>query len=97
MIDRFSKSEEEWLKELTVLASSQSLDSTLAGSLEDWASESIWCARSAYQDPLTGKRIKSGTKLGEEYHDANLPVARLRMAQAGVRLAMMLNDVFVAR
>jgi nuclease S1 len=94
MIERFSRSEDEWLKELTVLASPQSEESTSEGTVEDWATESLWTARTAYQDPTTGNRIVSGTKLGQEYYDANLPVVRQRLAQAGLRLAVVLNDVF---
>jgi S1/P1 Nuclease len=97
ILARYTDSEEEWLKELTVLASPQSLDSTSAGTVEDWASESIWCARAAYQDPLTGNRIKPGTKLGREYYEANLGTVRQRMVQAGVRLAIVLNEAFASR
>jgi hypothetical protein len=58
------------------------------------ATESLLAAREAYQDPRTGKRIKSGTKLGDEYQEKNLPVARRRLAQAGLRLAWVLNEAF---
>ena len=50
--------------------------------------------RVAYKDPATGRKIKPGTKLGEPYQVANLPVARRRVYQGGVRLAMVLNEVF---
>jgi hypothetical protein len=49
-----------------------------------------------YQDPLTGTRIKPGTKLGDAYHAASLPVAKRRLYQAGVRLATILNEVLGA-
>jgi hypothetical protein len=65
-----------------------------SGTPEDCATESLLAAREAYQDPQTGKRIKSGTKLGDAYHAKNLPVARQRLAQAGMRLAMVLNEAF---
>ena len=42
-------------------------------------------------------RIKPGAKLGQQYHDANLPAARHRLYQAGVRLAIMLNEAFAAQ
>jgi hypothetical protein len=64
----------------------------IKGTPEDWATESLLAAREAYQDPQTGKRIKSGTKLGDAYQAKNLPVARKRLAQAGMRLAMVLNE-----
>ena len=94
MVERLSKSEDEWFKELTVLASPQSAESSSEGTVEDWATESLWIARAAYQDPTTGARIKSGTKLGQQYYDANLPAVRQRLAQAGSRLAQVLNEAF---
>ena len=39
----------------------------MKGAVEDWATESLLAARQAYQVPETGKRIKSGTKLGDSY------------------------------
>jgi hypothetical protein len=51
-------------------------------------------ARQAYRDPTTGCWIKSGTKLGDVYQDPNLPVVKRRLYQAGVRLAMVLNQVW---
>jgi nuclease S1 len=63
---------------------------------QDWATESLLAARQAYQDPATGRRIKSGTRLGDAYQEAGLPVAKRRLYQAGMRLAMLLNEVFPA-
>ncbi len=48
----------------------------MKGTVEDWATESLLAAREAYQDPRTGKRIQSTTKLRQGYYDANLPVVR---------------------
>jgi S1/P1 Nuclease len=56
------------------------------------ATESLLAAREAYQDPTTGKRIKSGSKLGDKYQEKSLPVVRRRLAQAGLRLAWVLNE-----
>ena len=44
--------------------------------------------------PTSGQKIKKGHKLADAYHSANLPIARQRLYQAGVRLAKVLNDVF---
>jgi hypothetical protein len=65
-----------------------------AGTVEDWATESLLAAREAYINPLTGKRIKSGTKLALDYLIKNLPVAKERMYRAAVRLAKVLNECF---
>jgi hypothetical protein len=94
MIERVSKDEEYWLKELSVLPSLQSPDNSTEGTVEDWATESLLAAREAYQEPMTGVRIKSGTKLGDAYQKKNLPVVRERLALAGVRLAKVLNEAF---
>ena len=45
----------------------------------------------------TGKRLKPGVKLGDAYYNANLPVARQRLAQAGLRLAWVLNEAFAEK
>jgi nuclease S1 len=94
MIERVNKSEDYWLKELTVLPSSQSRDTTAEGTVEDWATESLLAARQAYQVPETGMRLKPGQKLRDAYLEANLPVVRQRLYQGGVRLAKVRNESF---
>jgi nuclease S1 len=94
MLARMSNEEDYWLNELTVLPSSQTPDTTAEGTVEDWATESLLAAREAYVDPVTGQRIKSGAKLGLDYHNKNLPVAKERMYRAGIRLSKVLNDCF---
>jgi hypothetical protein len=94
MIERFSQSEDEWLKELAVLASPQSQETTSEGAVEDWATESLLAARAAYLVPGTGKRIMSGQKLDDEYQARHLSVMRQRLCQAALRLAMVLNEAF---
>ena len=96
IIERVSTDEGYWLNDLSVLPSSQSHDATTGGTVEDWATESLLAAREAYRDPTTGMRLKSGAKLGEAYHTKSLPVVRQRLYQAGMRLAMVLNDAFSA-
>ena len=63
------------------------------GSVEDWATESLLAARAGYQDPATGQRLKPGTKLGDAYQEKALPVAKQRLYQSSLRLAMVLNEV----
>jgi hypothetical protein len=38
--------------------------------------------------------MNKGAKLGQEYQDASLPIARKRVAMSGVRLAALLNATF---
>jgi nuclease S1 len=61
---------------------------------EDWASESLLAARAAYQIPGTDERLKSGQKLGDDFQAIHLPVVRRQLAQAGMRLAWVLNEAF---
>jgi hypothetical protein len=69
----------------------------MKGTVEDWATESLLAARHAYEVPETGKRLKPGQMLGDAYLEANLPVVRSRLFEAGVRLAWVLNEAFPER
>jgi nuclease S1 len=64
------------------------------GTVVDWANESLASARRAYRLPRTDAELRPGMRLGREYEDVHLPVARLRVKQSGVRLAAMLNGIF---
>jgi hypothetical protein len=63
-----------------------------AGSVEEWATESLIAARQADQDPATGRTIRPGAKLGAAYQEADRPGAKRRLYRAGVRLARVLDD-----
>jgi hypothetical protein len=93
MIERVSTTEDFWLADLAALDTPDARQDAMRGTVEDWATESLLAAREAYKVPETGQRIKSGHKLSDAYLDANLPVVRRRLYLAGVRLAMVLNDV----
>ncbi len=94
IIARISTSEDYWLKELTVLPSSQSQDTTAEGTIEDWETECLLAAREAYQDLTTKQRIKPSAKLGDAYLEKCLPVVRQRLYQARARLAKVPNEAF---
>jgi hypothetical protein len=96
IIERAGDSEDFWLADLAEFDTEQNRKAWMGGTVEEWATESLLAAREAYQDPRTGNRIKSGTKLGIEYQDKNLPVVRRRLAQAGLRLAWVLDAAFPA-
>ncbi|WP_165072965.1 S1/P1 nuclease [Paludisphaera rhizosphaerae] len=91
MIERDGATEEAWL---AILAKEPAAEADAAGSLEDWATESLLAARAAYQAPGTTQRMKSGAKLAEAYLEANRPVVRRRLHLATVRLARVLNEAF---
>ena len=91
VIERAGATLDFWLKDLAALNTPENCAARLKGRVKEWATESLPAARAAYQDPATEKRIKPGTKLGDAYDNADMPVARQRMAQAGLRLAWVLN------
>ncbi|MGP0069164.1 MAG: S1/P1 nuclease, partial [Isosphaeraceae bacterium] len=97
IIQHAGRDEDRWLADLIAMDTDQARSSAMKGTVEDWATESLLLARKAYQEPATGRKIRSGHKLAEAYQAANLPVARQRLYQAGIRLAMVLNDVFPER
>ena len=94
MIQRAGDDEDFWLADLAPLDTPENREAAMKGSVEDWATESLLAAREAYRVPETGMRIKPGQKLADSYREANLPVVRRRLYQAGVRLARVLNDAF---
>jgi hypothetical protein len=94
IIEHVSKSEDFWLTDLAALDTAENRTEWMKGSVEDWATESLHAARQAYQVPETGVRLKPGQKLGDVYQDKSLPVIRRRLSQAGLRLAMVLNECF---
>src|SRR5262249_36900874 len=83
IIERAGRDEGRWLDDLGTMDTPEASAKAMSGTVEDWATESLLAARQAYQDPGTGQRIKPGTKLGDAYQDANLPVVRWRLYQAG--------------
>ena len=96
LIEWNTRSEDVWLAELAELDTDKNRAPWMGGTVEDWATESLLAARAAYLVPGTDVRIKPGQKLSREYYDAHLPVVRRRLCQAGVRLAMVLNEVWPA-
>lgn len=83
-----------WVKrlhEFTTEAKAKTWSAVTAPS--DWATESLRLAKKvAYQNPRTGKQIEAGDRLDDKYEEIGLQVVEERLAQAGVRLADLLND-----
>ena len=94
LLEHAARDEDKWLTELETMKKDKSVSITLGGSVEDWATESLLLAQRAYIDPTSGQKIKSGHKLSDAYQVGNLPLARQRLYQAGIRLASVLNEVF---
>jgi nuclease S1 len=65
------------------------------GSVYDWIEESrLFAAANGYlrADGMTA--VRSGDQLGEDWYLRNLPVAEQRLQQGGVRLALVLEELF---
>ncbi len=58
----------------------------------DWATESLQKAKIAYRVPGASDLISPGTRLEDSYEEIGLPIVQERLAQAGVRLAAILNE-----
>ena len=90
--ERF-RGEDELARELTELARGPQARDWSGKSVTHWADESLALGRQAYLDPETGARLRNGDHLSREYERVNAPRAALRLAQAGVRLADVLNEI----
>ena len=53
-------------------------------------------AKLLYRQPGSQSLLTSGSKLGEEYYEFAVPIIRLQLARAVVRLAFTLNGSGVA-
>ncbi len=80
-------------REATALAEQPGARRWLRGDVEDWANESLELGRRAYRVPGTDRMLRPGDEIGRAYIEANAPLAVERVAQSGVRLAAMLNEI----
>ena len=94
IIEKHSTDEARWLSELESTATPEKAATWSKGTVEDWATESLYDAKLAYLLPGNSNFITPGTNLGEKYFRFALPVVQLRLAQSGVRLAATLNAIF---
>ncbi len=70
------------------------VDGVVTGALADWATDSLEASKLLYYQPGSQNLLKPGTKLDEAYYQVALPIVRLQLARAGVRVAWMLNQIF---
>jgi hypothetical protein len=92
IIEHAGGNEDAWLADLVAMDTPETRDIATKGTVEDWATESLLVARQAYENPVTALRIKPGAKLATAYQEATLPVVRVRLYQAGMRLALLHNS-----
>jgi hypothetical protein len=88
-----ARDEPELIADLKALADRPESRGWTRGRIEDWADESLTLGRRAYHDSATRRALRPGDEIGQGYIDANLPAARERLAQSGVRLAALLNEI----
>ena len=81
------------VRDVTALADRPESRNWTRGRVEDWANESLELGRRAYRVPGTDRSLRQGDEIGPDYVDANFPRAVERVAQSGVRLAAMLNEI----
>ncbi|MGE3817998.1 MAG: S1/P1 nuclease [Isosphaeraceae bacterium] len=95
LIEEISRNDLDWVDRIQPLLTRENVDKWSQGTVEDWADESLEAARLAYRELKDGgKYIPPGSRIGREYTEAALPILKLRMAQAGVRVANELNAIF---
>ena len=92
LIERAYRDEQALSRDLTALTAGSDAIRWASGTVEDWANESLRAARFAYTMPESGQPLRKGAKLGVRYAEVNLPIAKERVARAGVRLAFLLNS-----
>jgi hypothetical protein len=88
-----ARDEPELFLDLRDLADRRESRDWLGGRIEDWADESLDLGRRAYRVPGSNRPLRSGDEIGRDYEDTYLPLAVARLAQAGVRVASLLNQI----
>jgi hypothetical protein len=95
LIEDEARDERALTESVARLATPENVARWSRGGVEAWADESLQEAKRAYHFP-PGSALPnaSGVRLGRDYAEFATPVIRLRLAQAGVRLANELNAAF---
>jgi hypothetical protein len=92
VINKMCADEDALRLQLAPLITVESARTWAKSSVTDWAEESFQAARLAYKPPGSSSFLTSGAKLGDDYQRFAVPIVKLRLAQAAVRLADTLND-----
>ena len=88
LIQRAGLSEKDYVRTLNDWLERQSIEELHPGTAREWALESHQAAITTAYD------LPADRNLGDQYVRASLPVVSDRLARAGARLAMLLNEVF---
>jgi hypothetical protein len=93
VMDHYSRNEEVWMWELNGMSNRKMVAEWSQGTVEDWANESLALAKEAYSMP-GGTLVKPGARLGDDYCSVALPIIRRQLAKSGIRVALVLNEIF---
>jgi hypothetical protein len=93
IIEHHTMNEQVWLWDLTFVANPKMVVEWSRGTPEDWATESLLIAKSAYRLPGSQTIVRPGTRLGAEYCNFALPIIQRQLAKAGIRTAFILNGI----
>ncbi len=93
LIEFHTTNEQVWLWDLTFYAKPKTVLEWSKGTPEDWATESLLIAKSAYRLPGSQAIIRPGTTLGARYYNFALPIIQQQLAKAGIRTAYILNGI----
>lgn len=94
IMERHTTDERVWLWDLNGVTNPKLAAEWSKGTPADWAADTLQVARKAYCLPGTQNVIQSGTALGDDYQRMALPVIRMQLAKAGIRVAVVLNKIF---
>ena len=93
-MERHSASEQVWIGDLNAVTNPKLTVEWSKGTPEEWATESLQVAKKAYRLPGTKAVMDSGTRLGDDYCSMALPIIQEQLAKAGIRVAIILNEIF---
>lgn len=92
LIEKRGKDEAEWMELLAIFDTAANRKRWQAGTVEDWATESLQAAKHAYRIPGTDDLVNSGQKLDEVHEVTRFPIVWDQLTRGGVGLAWMLNE-----
>ena len=94
IMENHTKNKQVWMWDLTFRANPRMVAEWSKGTPEDWATESLFLAKSVRRLPGSKAPIKQGTNIGADYCRAALPVIQKQLAKASIRTAWVLNHIF---
>jgi nuclease S1 len=94
IMERRTTNEQVWLWDLNGVTNPKLASEWSKGAPEDWATDTLQVAKTAYCLPGTQSLIQSGTTLGDDYSRMALPIIQRQLAKAGIRVAVVLNKIF---